>query len=81
MDLIQMCTGCGRAVFVCGGWEMYQAGERGKVHADGDHAAGEAQLAEPRLSLGKKHSEVKPTASQDYPSYKNLGRHQPLKQT
>lgn len=28
--------------FVCNAWELYQGGERGQIHADSDHTAGES---------------------------------------
>ena len=46
---------------------MYQVCEWGQIHADGDHTAGEAQLAEANISLRKKHGEVEPTAGQHGP--------------
>lgn len=62
-------------VFVCGACELYQVGERWQVHADGDHAAGESQLAETNVSISKKHGEVEPTADQYNPCCEGLGGH------
>lgn len=39
----------------------HQGGQWGQVHADGDHATGETELAELSLSLGQEHAEVEPT--------------------
>lgn len=52
---------------VCSACELYQVGERGQVHADCDHAAGEAKLAEPSVSLREEHWEVEPAADQHHP--------------
>lgn len=62
-----LCTYFLYVVFVCNACELYQVGERGQVHADGDYTAGEAKLAEPSVSLREKRGEVEPTAGQHRP--------------
>lgn len=80
-SLCWLCICCLHAVFVCNAYELYQVGEWGQVHADGDHAAGEAELVEPTVSLREKRGEVEPTTGQHRPCCKSLWHHQPLNQT
>ncbi len=68
-------------VLVCDSCEQYQVSEWRQVHADGDHAAGEAELAEPSVSLRKKRGEVEPTTGENRHCCEGLGSHQPLKHT
>lgn len=60
---------------------LYQISERRQVHADSDHAAGEAQLAELSVSLWKVDGEIEPTTGQHHPCCKSLVHHLPLKRT
>lgn len=74
-----ICCVCVCVVFVYNACELYQAGERGHVHADGHYAAGEAQLVKPSVSFWENRGEVEPTAGQNHPCCYSLGCYQPLK--
>lgn len=65
--------------FVYAVCKPYQISERRQVHADSDHAAGKAQLAELSVSLWKEHGEIEPTTGQHHPCCKSLAHDLPLK--
>lgn len=67
-DFVHACMSCLSVLHV----SIYQAGERGHVHDDGDHATGEAELAEPSVSLRKKRGEVEPTEGQHRRCHQSL---------